>query len=215
MMMTSSSSTNMSVTTMLLPLLLYCIVICGNPPMMMMVTAMPPIQPQQPTLQADTDALLTWPTLYTPLGWSKDVAKCVATTKDKNGVDIVVVDDGQHWTGVTCDEKLQRITELRVPSSSLLFAIPDTIDDLDALQTLDMHDNQLNSTLPSSLSAMPSLEVVDLSHNQLSGSITPFTAATMLRSLKLSNNRFSGAIDASKFPVDTDVSCNYLDTTTA
>ena len=77
------------------------------------------------------------------------------------------------WTGVTVGGTPQRVTSVSLPSSSLNGSIPEGLEDLSALITLDLSSNQLTGAIPASLGELSNLSTLRLSGNVLSGCIPP------------------------------------------
>ena len=73
--------------------------------------------------------------------------------------------------GVTCNS-LQRVTAVQLLNYGISGQFPDYLDQLDALETLQLSNGQIFGSLPSAWSsAFPSLQQLDLSHNNISGSV--------------------------------------------
>ncbi|XP_078165791.1 putative inactive receptor kinase At1g48480 [Carex rostrata] len=114
------------------------------------------------------------------------------------------------WKGVTCESN--RVTELRLPGSSLRGDIPQsTLGNLTALRVLSLRLNGLTGPVPSELGDITTLSVVNLYGNQLSGQI-PSTIFSLsgLTQLNLGNNRLSGSI-APEFAKLTKLEMLYLE----
>jgi Leucine-rich repeat (LRR) protein len=101
------------------------------------------------------------------------------------------------WHGVKCSADQSHISELRVPASSFLGAIPpNTLGKLDSLQVLSLHSNRLSGRLPSDVASLPRLRSIYLQHNELSGELPSFFNPS-LSVMVLSYNSFQGEIPAS------------------
>lgn len=75
------------------------------------------------------------------------------------------------WLGVTCNNE-QRVIEVSLANYGSTGAFPDYLDQLDALQNLQLSNGQIFGTLPSIWStSFPLLEQLDLSHNNISGGV--------------------------------------------
>lgn len=75
------------------------------------------------------------------------------------------------WPGVTCNSE-QRVTKLQLFSYGNTGEFPVYLDQLDALENLELSNGQLFGSLPSAWAlAFPLLEQLDLSSNNLLGSI--------------------------------------------
>jgi hypothetical protein len=74
-------------------------------------------------------------------------------------------------------------------------AIPDTLNNLTYLRTLDLHRNQLDGAIPVSLAQLTHLDLLDLSENRLSGQIPQDLGnLSKLTHFNVSFNGLSGAI---------------------
>ncbi|WOL20122.1 hypothetical protein Cni_G28924 [Canna indica] len=100
------------------------------------------------------------------------------------------------WYGVTC--AAGRVTELRLPGSSLLGTIPPgSLGNLTALRKLSLRSNGLSGSLPSDFAALAGLQFVYLQHNRLSGQIPAAVfALRQLLHLDLSDNSLVGEISS-------------------
>ncbi|XP_042408075.1 probable inactive receptor kinase At1g48480 [Zingiber officinale] len=98
------------------------------------------------------------------------------------------------WDGVSCEGG--RVTELRLPGSSLNGSIPSrTIGNLTALRALSLRYNHLSGTLPSDFSALVSLRYLYLQNNRLSGDIpSVLFSLPQLVYLDLAANSLAGSI---------------------
>jgi hypothetical protein len=73
--------------------------------------------------------------------------------------------------------------------------IPDTLNNLTYLRTLDLHRNQLDGAIPVSLAQLTHLDLLDLSENRLTGQISPDLGnLSKLTHFNVSFNGLSGAI---------------------
>ncbi|XP_074591367.1 putative inactive receptor kinase At1g48480 [Curcuma longa] len=98
------------------------------------------------------------------------------------------------WDGVTCAGG--RVTELRLPGSSLNGSIPSgTIGNLTALRALSLRYNHLSGTLPPDFSALVALRYLYLQNNRLSGDIpSVLFGLPQLVHLDLAANSLAGSI---------------------
>ncbi|URE06701.1 hypothetical protein MUK42_03698 [Musa troglodytarum] len=108
-------------------------------------------------------------------------------------------DDPCGWTGVKCNAKTNRVTELSLVGFSLSGKIGRGLLQLQSIQKLYLSKNNFSGSLNPKLSQLESLRVVDLGENNLSGVIPDefFGQCRSLRSLSLANNAFSGHIPSS------------------
>lgn len=75
------------------------------------------------------------------------------------------------WDWVNCSSNdPPRITALYLSSFNLSGSLPD-FSSMDALQTIDLSDNNLDGPIPDFLGTLPNLKELNLSNNQFSGSI--------------------------------------------
>nr|XP_043607084.1 probable inactive receptor kinase At1g48480 [Erigeron canadensis] len=104
-----------------------------------------------------------------------------------------------NWTGVTCDNVTNRVTELRLPGDGLSGEIPlNSIGNLTQLQTLSLRNNRLSGAIPSDLEQCSDLRYLFLTNNQFSGEIpASFYRLSSLIRLDISSNSFSGEINPS------------------
>ncbi|KAI3730683.1 hypothetical protein L1987_61856 [Smallanthus sonchifolius] len=101
-----------------------------------------------------------------------------------------------NWTGVTCDDAINRVIELRLPGDRLTGDIPvNTVGNLTALRRLSLRGNRLSGVIPSDLEQCSELQFLFLQNNQFSGALpaTLFRLSNLIR-LVISNNSFSGDI---------------------
>ncbi|CAL9754415.1 unnamed protein product [Musa acuminata subsp. burmannicoides] len=108
-------------------------------------------------------------------------------------------DDPCGWTGVKCNAKTNRVTELSLVGFSLSGKIGRGLLQLQSIQKLYLSKNNFSGSLNPKLSQLESLRVVDLSENNLSGVVPDefFGQCRSLRSLSLANNAFTGHIPPS------------------
>lgn len=98
------------------------------------------------------------------------------------------------WVGITCDENLTHVLELRLPAVALSGPIPaNTLGKLDSLRVLSLRSNRLTGNLPTDISSLPSLRYLFLQRNNFSG-IIPSALSPNLTVLDLSFNSFSAEI---------------------
>ncbi|XP_006645505.1 receptor kinase-like protein Xa21 [Oryza brachyantha] len=128
------------------------------------------------------------------------------------------------WEGVTCDRRMPtRVAALSLPSSNLAGTLSPAVGNLTFLRWLNLSSNALHGEIPSSLGRLRRLQVLDLGSNSFSGAfprnltscirLTNLSVSynqldghipvelgnklTMLQSLLLENNSFTGPIPAS------------------
>ena len=98
------------------------------------------------------------------------------------------------WDGVETDDE-GRVTGLDLFQNRLTGEIPETLKNLNSLQSLDLSDNQLTGPIPETLGQLDNLDTLDLGDNQLTGPI-PETLGNLnnLQSLILAWNQLTGPI---------------------
>ena len=75
------------------------------------------------------------------------------------------------WQGVTCNSQ-QRITKVELLNYGITGEFPDYLDQLDALELLQLSNGQIFGSLPDAWStSFPYLQQLDLSHNNISGDV--------------------------------------------
>lgn len=98
-----------------------------------------------------------------------------------------------HWHGVSCSADGLSVIGLHLPGNRLQGVLPDSLKDLESLESLDLRGNLgLTGPLPP-LRAWPALTHVNLSFNQFSGHLPPLRLP-QLQSLVLSNNLLTGPL---------------------
>lgn len=121
------------------------------------------------------------------------------------------------WTGITCDDSGTTVTGIMLLFANLTGTLPDTLNGLThltslqindnsglggsippltgltQLQSIDLSRNALTGGLPS-LAGLPSLQTALFNNNQLSGSIPPFDGVTGLQWFAAADNQLSGGI---------------------
>lgn len=101
------------------------------------------------------------------------------------------------WAGVFTNPQ-DRVTSLFLSQNQLSGSIPETLGNLEKLETLSLWGNQLSGSIPASLGSLSNLETLSLSFNQLSGSI-PASLGNLsnLKYLRLSYNSLTGCFPVS------------------
>ncbi|CAH9113070.1 unnamed protein product [Cuscuta europaea] len=104
-----------------------------------------------------------------------------------------------NWTGITCDQRSNQVTEINLNGFRLSGRISRGLLRLKSLKKLSLAMNNLTGGLNVRFTQLANLETVDLSGNSLSGRILVdlFQECGSLRSLSLANNNFSGEIPLS------------------
>ncbi|KAH6836567.1 hypothetical protein C2S53_005186 [Perilla frutescens var. hirtella] len=78
---------------------------------------------------------------------------------------------GYEWDWVKCNgDIVPRVTTLFLGGYGLSGLLPD-LSSMDALQTIDLHNNNLQGNIPPSLGALPNLKILNLENNNLNGTI--------------------------------------------
>ncbi len=96
------------------------------------------------------------------------------------------------WHGVTADS-LNRVRGVGLANNNLKGKLPDKINKLTMMDSLDLSGNQLGGRIPYALSDLTQLQVLNLSNNRFEKR-TPYDIRrlTSLRVFNLSNNRLDG-----------------------
>jgi hypothetical protein len=98
------------------------------------------------------------------------------------------------WSGVTCDDSGTRVTGLTLAFSNLTGTLPDTLNGLTHLVSLQINENRnLTGSVPS-LAGMHALQSIDLGQNAFTGSLPSLAGLTGLQFVIFSDNQFSGTI---------------------
>ncbi|KAI3760452.1 hypothetical protein L1987_50847 [Smallanthus sonchifolius] len=75
------------------------------------------------------------------------------------------------WEWITCsNDSIPRVTSLNLSSFNLTGPLPD-FSKMDALETIDLHNNSLTGPIPGFLGTLPNLKLLNLADNQFSGSV--------------------------------------------
>ena len=92
---------------------------------------------------------------------------------------------------------LQSLNTLDLDNNMFLSGtIPSSLGDISSLQYILLASNDLNGTIPSELAQLGNLTILDLQSNSLSGTIpTEFDLLTNLESFNYSGNSISGGLD--------------------
>ncbi|KAM3303000.1 putative receptor-like protein kinase [Capsicum chacoense] len=100
-----------------------------------------------------------------------------------------------NWTGVVCDEHLQRVTGLDLSGLGLEGTISPHIGNLSLIASIRLQNNRLTGILPNELSNLIHLRVLNMSFNSIEGIIPPnISQFRNLRTLDLMQNEISGTI---------------------
>ncbi|WKV10757.1 T9SS type A sorting domain-containing protein [Marivirga harenae] len=106
------------------------------------------------TLERDVEALRVFYDSTNGEGWTSidwDTAAADPTTWSDNGQDIIVEDN--------------RVVEINLPENNLTGSVPDAINDILGLRTLNISGNALESL--ADLTSLPNLELIDVTNNSL------------------------------------------------
>ncbi|XP_059318609.1 putative receptor-like protein kinase At3g47110 [Lycium ferocissimum] len=100
-----------------------------------------------------------------------------------------------NWTGVVCNENLERVTGLDLSGLGLEGTISPHIGNLSLLASIQLQNNRLTGTLPHQLSNLIHLRVLNASFNSIQGIIPPnISQCKNLMNLDLMQNEISGTI---------------------
>ncbi|CAN6842265.1 unnamed protein product [Brassica oleracea] len=102
------------------------------------------------------------------------------------------------WGGVVCDDVSSRVTKLVLSEKGLEGEVSSSLSELSELQLLDLSHNHLKGELPSEISKLQQLQVLDLSHNFLTGNLSNLGVFPRLVMLNVSNNLLEGEIHPQK-----------------
>ncbi|KAL9188256.1 hypothetical protein ACHAXT_006634 [Thalassiosira profunda] len=101
--------------------------------------------------------------------------------------------DGNYFSGPIPRLGSTRLREIYLGQNALTGGIPDSIGNLDKLETFSASANELNGMISSSLSKATSLQILELSHNKLSGELpSELSGLWQMRELRLDNNQLEG-----------------------
>ena len=118
--------------------------------------------------------LATFPFLVTAGSTTEDTATLHQFASQTNLTSWLAETDSpcaSGWPGVTCNSQ-QRVTKVQLVNYGNTGQFPVYLDQLDALETLQLSNGQLFGTLPSAWSlAFPFLQQLDLSNNNITGSL--------------------------------------------
>ncbi|ONI25923.1 hypothetical protein PRUPE_2G327000 [Prunus persica] len=96
------------------------------------------------------------------------------------------------WEWVQCSTgNIPRIIALNLSSFDLVGPLPD-FSSMDALVTIDLHDNSLNGPIPDFLGSFPNLKRLDLSNNRFNGTIPTSLSKNKKLELVVTGNCLSG-----------------------
>jgi Leucine-rich repeat (LRR) protein len=99
------------------------------------------------------------------------------------------------WFGIVCNSDKNHVIQIHLANNDLRNELPNAIQNLAALELLDLHDNQLNGRIPDIMGSLTHLTHLDLSTNDFSGNIPKSIGQLKnLESLILYDNQLSGSI---------------------
>ncbi|XP_043710863.1 probable LRR receptor-like serine/threonine-protein kinase At1g05700 [Telopea speciosissima] len=103
------------------------------------------------------------------------------------------------WDWVNCSsDDTPRITALYLNGYGLSGTLPD-FSSMDALQTIDLHNNSFTGDIPSSLANLPNLVDLNLANNELSGSVPTSLSQNKKLKLNVSGNKILCATDTKSY----------------
>ncbi|KAI4384582.1 hypothetical protein MLD38_002713 [Melastoma candidum] len=108
-------------------------------------------------------------------------------------------DNACNFVGAKCNPRNNRVVELNLDGFSLSGHLGRGLVQLQFLRKLSLARNNLTGSISSSIVGMENLRVLDLSENSLSGMLPNdfFQQCGSLKSVSLSNNKFTGAFPGS------------------
>ncbi|XP_044464644.1 probable inactive receptor kinase At2g26730 [Mangifera indica] len=120
----------------------------------------------------------------------------LSNTPHANRVQWNESDSACTWVGVKCDVNRSYVYSLRLPGVGLVGPIPpNTIGKLSQLRVLSLRSNRLNGEIPSDFSNLTVLRSLYLQDNEFSGGFPEsVTGLNRLTRLDLSSNNLTGAI---------------------
>jgi IPTL-CTERM motif len=99
------------------------------------------------------------------------------------------------WFGVICNAEDTQVTEVSLASNNLVGSLPSTLNQLTALRSFLVKDNQLSGPIRA-LTGLTALEFFDVSNNRLTGSLPTLTGFTALQGFSVERNQLTGSIPA-------------------
>ena len=101
------------------------------------------------------------------------------------------------WIGISCSADGIHVTMVNLPAMNLVGTLPSTaptaLNQLTALKSLTLNNNQLTGAIPS-LTGLAALEHVDIRTNRLTGPLPSLTGLTALKGVFAAFNDLSGPI---------------------
>ena len=97
------------------------------------------------------------------------------------------------WYGIYCSQG-GRVLELALVYNLLSGPLPDSITDLDNLQTILLYSNDINGSIPAGVFSMSSLQTLDLNNNAISGTLPSTISMGDLTVLNLYSNKIHGEV---------------------
>ncbi|EOY26117.1 Serine-threonine protein kinase, plant-type, putative [Theobroma cacao] len=105
-----------------------------------------------------------------------------------------------NFTGVTCDKRYHRVSQINLCSFGLVGKISPFISNLTGLRVLNLFENHFFGTIPPQLSSLQHLRTLMLDSNNLNGPIpNSFALLTNLTLFSVQNNSLTGPLPPSFF----------------
>ncbi|ORZ30461.1 hypothetical protein BCR44DRAFT_90272 [Catenaria anguillulae PL171] len=102
------------------------------------------------------------------------------------------------WAGVTCDQRIGRVTAVRWSNVRLTGSIPPSIGGLTNLTDLNLSNNQLTGSIPPTIGNLKNLGSLDLGDNKLGGQIPPeLGGLSSVTWLAIGGNQLTGPVPES------------------
>ncbi|MFT4235414.1 MAG: IPTL-CTERM sorting domain-containing protein [Microbacterium sp.] len=97
------------------------------------------------------------------------------------------------WNGITCNADKTRVTRIALRLNNLAGTLPDTLNQLTALEYVDVSNNSLTGAIPD-IGALTALRILAVDSNQLTGAIPELGTLVALTGFYAYDNQLTGAI---------------------
>ena len=116
------------------------------------------------------------------------------TTKS-NWLDADPCDAVNGWFGIYCDSARAHVTYIALPNNNLRGKLPETLNQLTMLKSVELTSNFLWGPIPS-LQGMTALFSFDVRDNLFTGSVPSLAGLTSLAGFDVSDNKLTGPVPA-------------------